>query len=288
MELQEREDTEVLAMEEEVTEEEVAKEETMNELENGIVVARNISLKAFLNYKETGLTVNVRLLDGKVIIHEVPLGSHGAVAGEIGRQMVIWHNDLRIFVERDVIVNMNSVLHPDGSIQPYQLPRPPVGQDCDSSGWAYPTVVVEVGLSEGLESLHSLAGRYFSVRTTIQVYIAIKIFGYRRNGTRTLVAFVYEHTSPNPRRPILIKSFGTASMHRRSVRFFIRKGIPNHNITGFGRFSAPPCNGSGIQIYQINIPAAAIFHGSNIAIPNNLVNGFNLDLYKLQRKALLF
>ncbi len=77
-------------------------------------------------------------------------------------------------------------------------------------------------------------------------------------------------------------------MHRRSVKFFISKGIHNHNITGFSRFLAPPYNGSGIPIYQINIPAAAIFHGSNIAIPNNLVNRFNLDLYKLQRKALLF
>jgi len=66
------------------------------------------------------------------------------------------------------------------------------------------------------------------------------------------------------------------------------KGVPGQNITGVGRFLAPPCNGSGISIYQINIPAAAIFHGSNIAIPNNLVNGFNLDLYRLQRMALSF
>ncbi len=168
IELQEREDTEVLAMEEEITEEEVAKEETMNELENGIVVARNISLKAFLNYKETGLTVNMRLLDGKVIIHEVPLGSHGALAGEIVGQMKMWYNDLIVFGERDVIVDMNSVLRSDGPIQPYQLPRPSVGQACDLSGWTYPTVVVEVGLSERLESLHSLTRRYFSARTTIQ------------------------------------------------------------------------------------------------------------------------
>src|ERR1044071_4703456 len=64
-ELQEKEDTEVLITE--VTEEEVAEmkvdemkvaetevaemeEETMNRLENGIVVARNISVEAFLKY----------------------------------------------------------------------------------------------------------------------------------------------------------------------------------------------------------------------------------------------
>jgi len=125
----------------------------MNELENGIVVARNISLKAFLNYKETGLTVNVRLLDGKVIIHEVPLGSHGVLAGEIIGQIKMWYNDLVVFGERDVIVNRNSVLRLDRSIQPDNLSQPPVGQECNSSGWAYPTVVVEVGLFEGLESI---------------------------------------------------------------------------------------------------------------------------------------
>jgi hypothetical protein len=91
--------------------------------------------------------------------------------------MVIWHNDLILSFERDIIVGKNSVFCPSVTIRPYQLPAPPRGQGADSSGWVYPTVVVEVGLSEGLASLHSLAGRYFSRRTTIQVYIAIKIFG---------------------------------------------------------------------------------------------------------------
>ena len=183
---------------------------------------------------------------------------------------------------------MNLVLYPDKSIQSFQLLWPLVEKDCNSSRWVYPTIIAEVSLSKKLKSLHFLMERYFSERITIQVYIAIKIFGHHKNKTYFLVAFVYEHINPNPRRPTLVKSFGIALMHRRSVRFFISKGVSNHNITGFGRFLAPSCNSSGIPIYQINIPAAAIFHGSNIAIPNNLVNGFNLDLYKLQRKALLF
>src|SRR5581483_5587155 len=114
IELQEKEDTGVLITE--VTEEEVTKmevdemevtemeEETMNRLENGIVVARNISVEAFLKYREAGLTVNMHLLDGKVIIHEVPLGAHGEVTGEIGKRMILWHNYLIVSGERDVIV----------------------------------------------------------------------------------------------------------------------------------------------------------------------------------------
>ena len=91
--------------------------------------------------------------------------------------------------------------------------------------------------------------RYFSERITIQVYIAIKIFGHHKNKTYFLVAFVYEHINPNPRRPTLVKSFGITPMYRRSVRFFIYKGFPDHNITGFSRFSASPYNSSGILIY---------------------------------------
>ncbi len=117
------------------------------------VVVRNISLKVLLNYQETGFTINMHLLNGKVIIHEVPLGSHGVLAGEIIGQIKMWYNDLVVFGERDVIVNRNSVLRLDRSIQPDNLPQPPVGQECNSSGWAYPTVVVEVGLFEGLESI---------------------------------------------------------------------------------------------------------------------------------------
>ena len=222
----------------------------------------------------------MHLLDGKVIIHEVPLGAHGEVAGEIGKRMIIWHNNLIVSGERDVIVDRNSVLRPDASIRPDQLPAPPAGQGCDASGWPYPTLVVEVGLSEGLLSLHSLVRRYFNQRTTIQLYLAIKIFGRRNDGTRSLVAFLYERTSPNPGRPVLVKSFGTAPMHWSAYQFFRRRRVPIQNITGFGINNAPPCNGPGIQIYQINIPTNAIFYGFTAIKPSNLANGFDLNLYR--------
>ncbi|RIA98322.1 hypothetical protein C1645_750248 [Glomus cerebriforme] len=287
--LQEREVTEVLVTEGVVIEEKEEEEEE-EELETGIVVAKNISLETYLNYhkQETGLTVDMRLLDGNVIIYEVPLGPHAAVAGEIGKLMGIWHNNLTILGERDVIVDRNTVVRPDASIQPDDLPRPPVGQECDKAGWPYPTVVVEVGLSEGTKSLHDLARRYFDRRTTVQLYLAIKIFGRRRDGTRALLAFLYQRTSSNPGRPVLVKSFGTAPIDSSTLKFFRRRGVPDQDITGFGRHLAPPCNGPGFQMYQINFPATAIFYGSPAGIPPNLMNGFDLDLYKLQRKVLQY
>src|SRR5436190_2242342 len=67
IELQEKVDTEKLVTEvedaEEDTEEKVAEEEeTVNELENGVIIARNISLAAFLNYRE--VRPKMRLIDG--------------------------------------------------------------------------------------------------------------------------------------------------------------------------------------------------------------------------------
>ncbi|RIA87886.1 hypothetical protein C1645_853435 [Glomus cerebriforme] len=214
LELLEKEDTEELVTDRKVTQEEIDEEEevTVDDLENGIIVTRNISLDAFLKYRETGPTVKMSLLEGKVIVHEVQLGSHAVVAGEIVGQMKIWHNYLMVFSGRNVIVGRNDSFIPDGSIQPQGLPQPPAGQECDKSGWPYPTVVVEVGLSEGVKSLHSKARKYLSQRTTIQVYIAVKIFSRRRDGTRALIAFVYERASNNPGkpvRPVLVKSFGS-------------------------------------------------------------------------------
>src|ERR1043166_3350210 len=144
--LQEREDTDALVTEID-DEEGDNEEEEEDELESGIVVATNISLETYLNYYkgEARLTVKMRLLNGKVTIYEVPLGPHSAIAGEIGKFMGIWHNNLTVLGERDVIVSMNSVLRPDGAIQPDDLPQPVAGRECDSAGWPYPTVVVEVG-----------------------------------------------------------------------------------------------------------------------------------------------
>jgi hypothetical protein len=123
---------------------------------------------------------------------------------------------------------------------------------------------VEVDLSEGLKSLHLKARRYFSQRTT-----------------RALIAFVYEHASNNPERPVLVKSFGTAAMHISALKFFRRRHVPDQNITGVDRHMAPACNQPGIPIYQINIPATAIFNGSP-GIPASLRNGCNLDLCEIQ------
>ncbi|CAG8472860.1 3798_t:CDS:2 [Funneliformis caledonium] len=45
---------------------------------------------------------------------------------------------------------------------------------------------------------------------------------------------------------------------RATLKFFRHRGAPFQSITGFGDIH---CNGPIIQIYQTNIPAAAMFQG---------------------------
>ncbi|PKC06475.1 hypothetical protein RhiirA5_419526 [Rhizophagus irregularis] len=147
---QQGEDTGVLATETE--EEDSEEEEEKDELESGIVVARNISLNNYLNYRngETGfrLTCDYLMETSLFTRHLLPLVSE--------------------MCEISI-----------GSIQPDDLPQPAAGRGCDLDDWPYPTVVSKVGVSEGLVSLHSLTNKYFSLRT-IRVYLAITIFGRRR------------------------------------------------------------------------------------------------------------
>jgi hypothetical protein len=105
-ELLEKEDTEELVTDREVTQEEIDEEEEEpvdDEFENGIVATRNISLDAFLNYNENNV-VKMSLLEGKVIIHEVQNGPHAVVAGEITGQIKIWYNQIMSFMNEMLLL----------------------------------------------------------------------------------------------------------------------------------------------------------------------------------------
>jgi len=147
-------------------------------------------------------------------------------------------------------------------------------------------MVVEVGNLEPIRSLHGLAPFYFSPRTTIMIYLAIKLFPIRIRGNipvRPMVAMLYQRTSPTPNIPTQVISFGNIALDNRVVNFFINLGVPGALITGVGRHGAPPCNAPNLPIYQLPIPAAEIFHLSPAVLPSN---AFNLDLWQVQDRVL--
>ena len=176
---------------------------------------------------------------------------------------------------------MNSYFIADATIRPRNVRRPPLARACNSSGYAYPTMVVEVGLSQSIRNLHELAPIYFSRRTTIMIFLVIKIFPARRrqNNARAMVAMLYLRTSQTPNVPVTVVSFGNAQLNNLVVRFI--QTTVGANVTG-NITGAPPCNGPNIPNYLINIPANALFHGAPGGVPNALVGGINIDLWQIQ------
>ena len=185
-------------------------------------------------------------------------------------------------------MDQNSYYTADLTIRPLGLRRTPAGQEPNSKATAYPTMVVEVGTSETITSLHDLARNYFSPRTTIQIYLAIKLFPTRMDGTMAMLALRYLRTNQNNTVPDVILSFGTALLHYSTINFLTKiVGVPLTNITGVG-FSAIACNAPNIPDYQLHIPAVELFNGSSGGIPAGSINGFYLDLWKLQNVVLMF
>ncbi|GBB97658.1 hypothetical protein RclHR1_03030002 [Rhizophagus clarus] len=246
----------------------------------GVVLARNISLESYQKFceAEKNLPVKIRLVNGEIIAYELPLGPHGTAAFHVGALMNKWCNQITGTAEEDIKVAPNSYFTADMTFRPRRLPTPPANQACNSLGWPYPTMVLEVGYSESIRSLHRWAPFYMSQRTMIMIYLAIKI--YRSN---TMVAMLYQRTSRTPNRPTIVISFGTRPIHNRVVNFLLNAGVPDTNIIGVGRHGAPPCNTSNMALYQLHIPAAEILHRTPSILPS--VN-FDLDLWEIQDRVL--
>ena len=193
---------------------------------------------------------------------------------------------LRVIGEVDIIIGPRSVYRPDLSIRPNQRQRPPFRQAINSSGNPYPTMVVEIGNTEIVCSLHELVAGYFSPQTTIQIYLAIKLFPPRQDGTIALLALLYLRNNQNPTVPTIAKSFGTAPLHV-SVRNYLHNvaGVPADGITGVG-FGSGPCNDANIPDYQIAIPTISLFNGVIGGIPNGVPNNFSIDLWNLHDEML--
>ncbi|UZO18162.1 uncharacterized protein OCT59_009482 [Rhizophagus irregularis] len=110
-----------------------AARDSLLEQETQIILAENISLegflKVFLDYieNEQDLPVKIRLVDGKVTAYEVALTPHAVVASYI------------YFVA-------------DATIRPWNVPNSPPVRACNSSGYEYPTMVVEVGLIQSIRA----------------------------------------------------------------------------------------------------------------------------------------
>ncbi|CAG8597546.1 15944_t:CDS:1, partial [Dentiscutata heterogama] len=253
-----------------------------------IIIAKNVSLETYTEYckAERKLPVKIRLIDGNIIAYEVPLTDHGVVVSKFLILINNWDDQLISAFGEDLILE-SSYCTADLTVRPRDLPPLHPGHEPNSSGVAYPTMVIEVGTTETISSLHDLSTRYFSSRTTIQIYLAIKLFPIRQDHTRAMLAMRYLRTNQYPTVPDVVISFGTAPLHNQIIDFLLNNmDVLDANITGVGRFKAIACNGPRIPNYQLNIPAAELYNGTPNGIPPNSVDGIDLDLWKIQKAAL--
>ncbi|CAG8763756.1 12312_t:CDS:2 [Cetraspora pellucida] len=200
----------------------------------GIIIDRGISRSAYLKFceGEPRISVKHRLIDGKIEAYEMPLDFHSAVQEEL-------------ILIMDFIVDTISVCRPDICIRPRNRRQPQPSQAVNSSEKPYPTLVVEIGNTESLNNLHELAMKYFSQRTTTQIYLAIKSFP-----SVALLALLYLRNNPNPTIPVIVKSFEIADLSR--IYILNTAHVSASVITGIG-FGGVPCDGGNIPEYQIVI-----------------------------------
>jgi hypothetical protein len=232
---------------------------------------------------------------GSIKAYEMPLAPHAYTSGNIKTIMSAWNRqDFDYGDNGDLILGQAISRRPNCMILPKRRPPPAnPAQAADSTGGAYPTMVVEVGYSQSLPDLHQAAIQYFNPRTTIQIVLIIKIFGVRTDpntnrSTIALVAALYLRTSPNPLIPTSVVSFGTADPDPNYI--LIDMGVPIANFIGVGlpdpnnnNNPFPPCNVAGIPIYTMNIPGTELFDGVPAnSLPPNFNLGCNIDLWELQ------
>ncbi|PKK59418.1 hypothetical protein RhiirC2_794861 [Rhizophagus irregularis] len=278
-----------------------------------IVIKENVSLEKYLQYRENNAISSVRmyLYNGYIKIYEVPSFAHSAAIGRITGLMNRWNDqDLEYGTDATMILGQNAAKEPDSWVRPAHRPDPPAGsgQGANDKDIAYPTMMIEVGFSQSLPDLHRTAALYSNPRTTIQIVLAIKIFGERvdpntNTSTVALIAALYLRTSATPLIPTSVISFGTANPDTNTVNYIINQmGVPPGSFIGVGRpdpnnnnNNFPPCNAANLPVYQMNIPGLELFNGVPAHLlpagfpiapntpPAGFAAGFNLDLWEVQR-----
>jgi hypothetical protein len=130
------------------------------------------------------------------------------------------------------------------------------------------------------------------VSIDVQIVICCKIWGPRANNSKAMSFLLFEQN--NMARfggyvvPTRVVSFGTSPLHSNVYNTLQTWGVQRGTISGYlevlGR--DPQCTRRNQRPYQINIPAAPVYHQSVIGIPQEVAGGFDIDLVDLQEQCL--
>lgn len=231
-----------------------------------------------------------------MIIYELSKVGHGKVGSQIIGALFNWNQNVAndsCSISYDANMDVTpvgapaaTIRRPDVLLIPDNLPAPAPGLGMNADNDPYPTFVAEVGISETIGSLHGLADEYFDPRTTIRVYLAVKIWPMRPNGTFAAIALLYLRNNVPNTTPAQVISFGTAPIHAKALTS-MPPVIPPLIVGNHG-IAPQVCNAAGLPAFQINLPTAELYHGVP-GVPNGVPVGvpavLPLDLFQLQRAA---
>jgi hypothetical protein len=87
--------------------------------------------------------------------------------------------------------------------------------------------------------------------------------------------------------PTRVVSFGTSPLHSTVYNTLQTWGVQRGTISGYLEVLGgdPQCTRRNQPPYQINIPAAPVYHQSAIGIPQAVAGGFDIDLFKVQQRC---
>jgi len=280
----------VRELSEAIAENEVADDETH------VIVIGHATLDEFLQLLEKKanelktLGCKIALRNGDVIIYEFPASNaHGTAQVVITSQLfnannALLNNDFVVVGPSTLFVRANGAREPDGSLLPINRNVPPFAQRSNDMGQAYPTLVIEIGVSQTLADLDDYARDYFSTRTTIRLYLVIKLYPLRANGTAPMVALLYVRSNPINRIPSTVISFGTCPLHHMTIAT-LTNHVQAAAVTGVG-YGAGPCNAAGLVPYLIQLPTVELYNGVPGGVPAGHPVTIPVDLFGIQAAVL--
>jgi Uma2 family endonuclease len=230
--------------------------------------------------------VKIMLLKGNVIITEVPSLEHEETIRLLDALAAIYNRG----VARDPIIGTgstrillgpNSAAEPDSGFRNRYVPRNE--RPKDGNGVLIPLIVVEVGVSEGYESLASIAAEYLSVGVLFVISLKFVII---ENEWQSAFCSVYEPPGLDAANHFATAtrtvSFGPTPILPAPSRDAILRSTrvaPEH-FTGVGR-GGDPCDHAGIPEYLITIPSQLIWHGVPPALVQADYGEWIIDLYEV-------
>eukprot|EP01133_Synstelium_polycarpum_P002452 gene2452-2788_t len=267
-------------------------------------IAENVTLEEFLSRHEHNLLGDLKnrlaYVDGSVLIYELSISkAHSVLAGWFSRSWA--HAGTAIGPYLQGTDDFDLTLAPGTPAQQADRSFTPFGRAgfaANADGDTFPTMIIEVGVTQSLKSLHDKAQRYLLATTDIQIVLCISLWPRRPNNSFQMVALLYIRDPlqvHSTRLPQTVVSFGTAPLHytsrdairgyfqdewraRRPIPGFVPPAAPAplpafpagfvYPIHGHLNAATVPPGNPPNPVYTLNIPTASLFNG----VPGVVIN----------------